>query len=1286
MEVFFLLLYDFFRKRRVFFFSVITLIILAAVYLASRLRFEEDITKMISGVDNKADITRIIEQSRILDRIVINISLADTNAVDTEELISRAQILYDSLNTPVFRKYISNITFRVSGNIMEDIFGVVSRNLPVFLEESDYASLEELITPEKISQSMASSYGTLLSPASFAMKKMIVRDPAGITGLATKKFAAFQNDDRYLIIDGTVFSKDKKHLLMFITTSFPSSSTSRNTELVRMLDKLTGTIENGSGSRVQIEYFGSAVVAVGNAERLKKDIRLTLTITIILLTLIITFSVKKKKLFPFIFLPAIVGGIVALAVIYLIQAKISIISLSIGTVILAITVDYALHITSHYKHRHSIIQTIKDVSFPIIVCGFATAFEFISLVFVSSESLHELGILAAISVITASFFTMVVLPHILDMTRSEKDETEEKNYLERVLDKITNYDFHKNRLLLLFMVVVSVVAVLFMNKVGFEDDMMKMNYISKELSKAENNLDRINNFKLNSVYVVARGNDLQEALRNNEGLYCKGSQLLSSGIIKNFSSPGALLYSDSLQMSRIRRWNAFWTDGRKKQFLSDFEKSARNTGFRTNAFTEFIKIINRQYAVMDSSDFKLIQNSFYANNVSAKNGFAAIVSEIKVDDQNKAPVEKEVAGISGVIVMDRKSVLTGMVDTLGKDFNFIANVSLSLILLILIIAFGRIELGFITFVPIFLSWIWTLGIMSIAGIKFTIFNIIISSFITGLGIDYSIYIMQGLVQGYKSDNKSLLSYKTCILISVMISISGTGVLILAKHPALKSIALISIIGLLSVVLISYTFELVLFNWLITKKGKPRALPVTLTDIAVTLFVLSGAIVLAVILNLILFITVPLPFSKKGKQKFLHRVLCSSMKLSGFLMMTIRKNVINPGGENFNKPAIIVANHQSHIDLPLLMMLSPKIIILTTTWVWNNPAYFLFIRYLNFYPVTHGYEPLIEKLKKKVEDGYSILVFPEGTRSADQKIHRFHKGAFLLAEKLNLDIVPVIIHGAGDCMNKGENHIKRGSVTIKIFPRLKAEDRSIGSDYHERTKYVLNFFRTEYGKIKTEIETPDYFRRKLVRNYIYKGPVLEWYTRIKLSLENNYNQINEIVPRKAEIVDVGCGYGAVSYMLNFVSDERRILGLDYDNDKIELANNCISKNNMISFFAADAVAFSYPRADVFLLYDILHYMPAGSQETLLASCRASLNPGGVIIIRDADKDIEKRHFWTRYTEFFSTRFGYNKSLDKKLFFFSGKRIEEFAERNNLDLKVSDSSKVTSNRLYILRSRT
>ncbi len=1284
MEGYFLFMFEFFRNKRLLFFSIVLIIFCVAFFFASRIRFEEDINKMISGVDKKGEITSILNQSKFLDKIIVNISLADTTRKpDPVKLIQSGRELSDTLQTAEFQKYIKDVTFRISDDAMENVFDIVGRNLPLFLEETDYLTLDSLIAPGKIRKSLADSYSTLLSPASFAMKKMIVLDPAGLTGIATRKLGAYQNDENYMIIDGSVFSKDKKHLLIFLTTRHSSNSTSKNSILVKELNNVIKEIIRAGNNEITIEYFGSAVVAAGNASRLKKDITLTLSITIILLFLIINFSIKKKKLLPFIFLPGVFGGVIALAVIYLLQAKISIISLSIGTVILAITVDYALHITTHYKHRHSVTNTIRDVSFPIIVCGFATAFEFISLVFVSSESLHELGILAAISVISAAFFTMVVIPHILDITKRDDDVTEEKNFLEQILDKITNYDFDKNRLLLFFMVIVTIVCWIFIEKVGFESDMMKMNYMSKELMQAEENLNRINNYKLNSIYAIAHGENLQEALKNNEKLLIKGKEFLQQDRIRSFSSPGSLLFSDSLQNKRIIRWNEFWQGSRREVFLKDFENAATETGFKRGSFTGFYNLVEKDYSTIDTGDFRKLTKYFYADNISTRPGLSTVVSVIKADDLNKASVEEEVGKIDGVVVLDRKSMLSEMVKVMGRDFNFIANVSLSLILIILIIAFGRFELGFITFIPIFLSWIWTLGIMGITGIKFNIFNIIISSFITGLGIDYSIYIMQGLVQGYKSDNKNLLSYKTCILLSVMISISGTGVMILAKHPALKSIALISVIGLLSVVLISYTFELVLFNWLVRKKEKSRFLPVTASDIILTFISLTTGLLLCIILNIILFLVVPLPFSRRVKKRFMHNALMWCLRIPVYGMAGIRKKIINDSKEDFSKPSLIISNHQSHLDLPLLLMLSPKIIILTTGWVWNNPLYALVIRYLNFYPVTWGYESLVEKLRKEIDEGYSILVFPEGTRSADSGIMRFHKGAFLLAEKLNLDITPIIIHGAGDCMNKGENHLRNGSITLKIFSRMNTEGKRCGNDYHELTGFFLKFFRKEYRLMKNELETPSYFRKKLVRNYIYKGPVLEWYTRIKLNLEKNYEYINNCIPKEATVVDIGCGYGLISYMLNFTSETRKILGIDYDENKVELANNCISKNDRINFVSADAVGFDYPIADVFLLSDVLHYIPPDKQSLLLNGCIEKLNQGGIIIVRDADKDLRKRHLGTRYTEFFSTRFGYNKSINKKLYFFSGRLITDIAKKNNMHLEVVDNSKLTSNVLYVLR---
>lgn len=288
----------------------------------------------------------------------------------------------------------------------------------------------------------------------------------------------------------------------------------------------------------------------------------------------------------------------------------------------------------------------------------------------------------------------------------------------------------------------------------------------------------------------------------------------------------------------------------------------------------------------------------------------------------------------------------------------------------------------------------------------------------------------------------------------------------------------------------------------------------------------------------------------------------------------------------------------------------------------------------------------------------------------------------MAETLGLDLLPVFIHGAGDCMNKGENHLRGGSITIIISSRVKPGDALYGSDYHEMTKLMLGFYRSEYAKIREELETPDYFRKKLIRNYIYKGPVLEWYTRIKLSLEGNYKLINSLIPRKATIVDIGCGYGYLSYILDFVSSERKILGIDYDADKIELANHCISKNDRVDFVAADATVFPLGNADIFILSDMLHYLPDNQQELLLERCMAKLNANGKIIVRDADRDLEKRHRGTRYTEYFSTHSGFNKADQNKLFFFSGKKIKDIAARNGFQTSIIDNTKFTSNVLFVL----
>lgn len=180
--------------------------------------------------------------------------------------------------------------------------------------------------------------------------------------------------------------------------------------------------------------------------------------------------------------------------------------------------------------------------------------------------------------------------------------------------------------------------------------------------------------------------------------------------------------------------------------------------------------------------------------------------------------------------------------------------------------------------------------------------------------------------------------------------------------------------------------------------------------------------------------------------------------------------INKIGEDFRKPAIIISNHQSHLDLMAIMMLTPYLIILTKKWVWHNPFYGIIIRYADFFPVSDT-DDMLTKIEKKVKEGYSVVIFPEGTRSEDCKIKLFQRGAFYLAEQLKLDILPVFIKGFGEVLPKTSFHLHPGTMSIEVKPRIARAQLTAEENYRELSR------RMRHDYLKWNHEEVRYFRKE-----------------------------------------------------------------------------------------------------------------------------------------------------------------------------------------------------------------
>jgi 1-acyl-sn-glycerol-3-phosphate acyltransferase len=321
-------------------------------------------------------------------------------------------------------------------------------------------------------------------------------------------------------------------------------------------------------------------------------------------------------------------------------------------------------------------------------------------------------------------------------------------------------------------------------------------------------------------------------------------------------------------------------------------------------------------------------------------------------------------------------------------------------------------------------------------------------------------------------------------------------------------------------------------------------PFTLRSFFISVFAFTyfftGSMVLTV---LGVFFTKLWPFNKEKGKYYFHVWISRYTWSMMYIMRNLTNKVYNLDKEDYTRPAVYIANHSSFLDILVTTMLNPHLVLLTNRWVWRSPVFGAVVRMAEYYPVADGAEDSIEPLRDLMNRGYSVVVFPEGTRSYDDSIKRFHKGAFFIAEKLQVDIVPLFLHGINYTMQKGDWLLKDGHPSIYTYPRIKPGDTSFGATYTERAKNIGRWFRKEFAAIKAKNETPKYFREQLIRSYTYKGPSLEWYCRIKTRLEGYYEQFHGMIPRKGRFYDLGCGYGFMSYMLHWAAPERRITGVD-----------------------------------------------------------------------------------------------------------------------------------------------
>ena len=1078
MPQLFLKIFDFLQKRRALSVILALVMVAGAVFLAKGLRYGEDISEFLPSNPETERYSEVYNALSQKNNIILLFRGDDPYAIG--EAVAAFERNWEALDTTGL---VSETRFFADEGSAFAMMEFLRANIPYFLTEDDYARADSILaSPEARRGQLASARKALLFPSGQITADAVSADPMGLFAGVSSRLREASSAEGWTVSDGVVFTPDGTGLA-FMTSPYGMSESGKNAEISKLIDKAAAATM-AEVPEVKVSATGGPLIAVSNASQIKRDSVLAISLAALLILLLLFISYRKFSDLLWVFVSVAFGWIFALGAVAIVHQSISIIIIGIASIIIGIAVNYPLHFMDILKEGKPVREVLREMVQPLLVGNITTVAAFLCLLWLDAAAMRDFGLFGGLMLMGTILFVLIFLPQF---AHAHEATPMRVNFGEILPDRSI-----RNPWLLLAVVAITLVLGWFSRGIRFDADMNHINFMTP--SQREDMALLAGTQNATEWFAVAQGSDLESALEANDALLAmleiadqvgndsETAATVIAGHDRQSKGPGNLLPSKAEQAKRLERWQRFISE--HPTLIEDLHKEAKAEGFARGAFGPFESLVSTEYEVRPTEFFEPVLKVYDGTYVIGKiaggdrqSQRVAIVNRVYSTERPAMP-----EGRDDVLVFSGQDVSGGLVKVLSGSFDYIGTICSLVVFLFLLLSFRRLETAILAFLPLAVSWLWILGSMSLMGISFNIVNIILATFIFGQGDDYTIFITEGLMYEYAYGRKRMVTYKNSVLVSALIMFIGIGALVVAKHPAMRSLAVVTIIGMLIVVLMAYYLPPLVFGWLTRKNGKPREIPITLGRIGRSLF--------AILFVLVFFWGCLYPytfvyflFGKSEERKLrYHRTL---QRIAGWIcrhVPGVDYEWANPHGESFEKPGIVICNHQSHLDLICLMMLSPRLVFITNHWVWHNPIYGYLLRKLEYYPAENGIGDNTGALRDYIRRGYSIVIFPEGTRSEDGTIGRFHQGAFMLAKELGVDIIPVFVHGAYDVLPKNDFMLRRGAIYCEVgMRRPMAEDNTLAAAKAWRQYYIK-----EYTRIRSERETPDYWRRIIRYKYLYKG--------------------------------------------------------------------------------------------------------------------------------------------------------------------------------------------------------
>lgn len=1053
-----------------------------AAWGASRLKVSEDIADFFPRADARG--MGILSRLKTMERLTFVFEsrsnpLGDEATMDTDErLIDAAERMAARLERQLGDRGAVKLYF--GAEQMDSMASFVYRHLPVLLDDSAYASLDTILTPDGVRRRLQAARNVLLSPAGGALAPCIDRDPLmiGLPLLGRLRDAGAAS--RLEMNDGYLFSADGRRLLMFVDVGddfLDAADGAGLGEAVRGAIERT-RIEDGVRD-VEVYVHGAPLVTEANTARVKADEALTLTVALAVLTAVLLLVFRSPRSVLLLLAPVAFGALFAMGVIAAMGIELSRIALGAGSTILGLGLSYSIHIVTHATRAASARQIVDEMAWPMTVGSVTTVGAFSSMLFANSTVLRHIGLFASLTLAGTLLFCLVFLPHLLGKGRRGGRAL-------RLVERIAGYDYSRNRWLVGGLAATFCVALFFFTDVRFNADLSTLNYTGdSRLQESLRVVEQTLGIDGHQSAVVVTGDDAATLAARARGFAALADSLVGKGLRSYSSTAASFMPTSDEATARAARWRATFTPGRVAATRQALLDAGAELGFAPGTFAPFLAAMERDPDGRCIGRDELLHSPLFGEWVSEIDGLLAMTFRVETDSESRDAVFAALGASPHTVVADMGYYSRRATLSIVDDFNWLLTLSSFIVAAALLASYGRVELFLLTFAPMCVGWVIILGLMALFGVEFNVVNVILSTFIFGVGDDYAIFIMDGLQADYSRGRRVMSGHKTAIVLSTFAAMAGLGSQVFGRHPAIHSLGLISIFGLAAVIVTSFVVQPLLFRLLVLRPSGRGGLPYTLASLCrgSAAFVAFGAT--CVVGQAAAAALSPLPAARRrgAMRQLVFRMMRAYLWACRPLLRIETPTAIGGG-----PPAVVACNHQSLLDVLTLLSATPRLVFMVKGWVASSPLLGPMTRALGYCLVDGGLDEAgLRALRVAADEGCSIVVFPEGGRSFDCRIRRYHKGAAALASLLGLPLRPVVIRGNGMAVPKRQPlNLMRCRVSVQVLGDIAvppdADEAAVGAV----TRQLQSTAAATLARMEAAARDDTYWRDLLLRGYLYRG--------------------------------------------------------------------------------------------------------------------------------------------------------------------------------------------------------